>query len=318
MQEFQKVMLAKDANEIWDRGLELPYPMYASPKFDGIRCHIEIDIHGRCVPLTRANKPIPNDYIRHALSHPLLKYFDTEIIVGDPTDKDVFQKTQSGVMSVSGEPEFTVYVHDLVYTSQTFEERLKALNRYRENYDIFKTHGYKYSNLVFVEHKLVCNVEELRFQEMLALQKGYEGLILRNPTALYKQGRAGIKQCELLKVKRFSDAEAVIVGYEARLHNENPEFLNELGYMHRSAAKDFMRAMNELGSLIVEDPSTNMRFSIGSGFSSSQRVELWAKKEQLVGKTVTYKYFEKGVKQAPRFPVFKGFRETADLEDFNG
>jgi len=33
----------------------------------------------------------------------------------------------------------------------------------------------------------------------------------------------------------------------------------------------------------------------------------------LIGMLVTYKSFELGVKVAPRFPVFKGFRDSADL-----
>lgn len=316
--EFPKVMLAMDAAELYARRLEPPYPMYASPKFDGIRCHIESDGEGGAVPLTRTNRPIPNRYINRMLSNPVLRGLDTEIIVGDPADPDVFQKTQSGVMSYDGEPEFTVYVHDLVRPGVTFEERLSALDFLRDNLHRLKLNGYELNNVHVVKHVLVRDDEEMRYEEMMCLQRGFEGLILRNPSALYKHGRAGLRGCELLKVKRFADAEARVVGCEAMLHNDNPEAFDALGYMHRSTAKEFMRAMNSLGALIVEDPETGVRFSIGSGFTAEQRARLWQERETLTGRMVTYKYFEKGVKDAPRFPVFKGFRDKADMEESHG
>lgn len=306
--QFCKVMLARDAD--LDR---IMYPVYASPKYDGVRCHIEEDENGIVHALTRSNKPIPNKYIRAQLERREFRGFDCELIVGEPTAQDVFQKTQSAVMSFEGEPEFTLYVHDYLDMDQTFEERLSFLMQLRHKVrselllkDVFR-------NVVFVDHRLIESYDALLIAEHLALDQGYEGLILRNPSAKYKQGRAGKTGQELLRLKRFNDAEAVIIGWEQRFHNANDAMLDERGYTKRSTRKDGMVAENLLGSFRVRDPETGVEFNIGSGFNAAQRFEFWNRKEELLGKLVSYKYFEVGVKDAPRFPIFKGFRDAVDM-----
>ena len=42
-----------------------------------------------------------------------LQGVDGELIVGNPTAHDVFQKTTSGVMSKEGEPDVTLYAFDM-------------------------------------------------------------------------------------------------------------------------------------------------------------------------------------------------------------
>lgn len=60
----------------------------------------------------------------------------------------------------------------------------------------------------------------------------------------------------------------------------------------------------------VNGPYRHQLFNIGSGFDQAQRAEVWQrhKKGLIEGLIVTYKYFPTGSKEAPRFPVFKGFR----------
>lgn len=41
--------------------------------------------------------------------------------------------------------------------------------------------------------------------------------------------------------------------------------------------------------------------------------EIWNKQVELIGSTVKYKYFEIGVKDKPRFPIFCGFRDKRDM-----
>ena len=71
-------------------------PVYVSTKLDGIRCVI---IDG--VAYSRSLKPIRNKYIQSIIGNEKYNGFDGELVVGDIYDKDVFQKTTSGVMSVS-------------------------------------------------------------------------------------------------------------------------------------------------------------------------------------------------------------------------
>ena len=68
-----------------------------------------------------------------------------------------------------------------------------------------------------------------------------------------------------------------------------------------------------LGHITVEDLTTKQVFSIGSGFTEEERVKLWRKRFILVDKIVKYKYFPVGQKEAPRHPVFLGFRDWRDM-----
>lgn len=70
--------------------------------------------------------------------------------------------------------------------------------------------------------------------------------------------------------------------------------------------------VDALGALIVRR-ADGVEFKIGSGFTESQRYTLWQNQEEILGKMVTYKHFEVGAKDKPRFPIFKGFRDEKDL-----
>ena len=82
-------------------------PVYVSTKLDGIRCLI---IDG--VAYSRSLKPVRNKYIQSIIGNEKYNGFDGELVVGNIYDKDVFQKTTSGVMSEQGEPNFVFYVFD--------------------------------------------------------------------------------------------------------------------------------------------------------------------------------------------------------------
>ena len=101
----------------------LSYPLLASPKLDGIRAVV---LDGQLV--SRTLKPIPNDFIRNALSRPCLDGLDGELIVGSPTDPDIYLKTNSAVMSKSGDPAFTYYVFDIHNMPAKFSDRLAELS----------------------------------------------------------------------------------------------------------------------------------------------------------------------------------------------
>ena len=96
MKQVIKPMLATEADFN-----KLRYPVCAQPKLDGIRVVIK-----NGVVYSRSLKPIPNKHIQALFRH--LDGLDGELIVGNPTAHDVFQKTTSGVMSKEGEPDVIV------------------------------------------------------------------------------------------------------------------------------------------------------------------------------------------------------------------
>lgn len=125
--------------------------------------------------------------------------------------------------------------------------------------------------------------------------------MLRYPNAPYKNGRSTVKEGALLKLKRFKDSEAVILGMELLLRNHNEVTKNALGLTERSSHKDNMVADDLLGSMNVKDYYTGIEFSIGSGFNEEQRRDFWNRRDELIGSIVKYKSFAIGVKDKPRF-----------------
>jgi DNA ligase-1 len=92
--------------------------------------------------------------------------------------------------------------------------------------------------------------------------------------------------------------------------------LNNLGYSERTSHKENLVPMNTLGALTASGKfgdGAKYKIRIGTGFSSELRKEIWENREKYLGKLVKFKYFPGGVKEAPRFPVFLGFREQFDI-----
>ena len=281
-----RVMLATDSE--LDK---LQFPLLASSKLDGVRAYVRDG-----VVLSRSNKPIPNKHVQALFGK--LEHYDGELIVGEPTSKQCYRDTLSGVMSVEGEPDVKLYAFDHIeLLDHTYFERQKKIKASKR---VIKLE----------QHLITCMDTLLSFEDTM-LNAGYEGLILRDPNAPYKQGRSTVREGYLLKLKRFVDAEATIIGYEERMHNANPATTNELGRTSRSSHASGKRGRGDLGCLQLRSDD-GVDFSCGTGFTDSERVDLWGQRHKLFGRRVKYKYFPVGVKTAPRHPVFLGFRDDID------
>lgn len=279
-------------------GKHLTYPLLLSPKLDGIRCLI---IDG--VACGRSLKPLPNKYVQKLFGRPELNGLDGELIVGLPTAKEVFQTTSSGVMSIEGEPEVMFHVFDDFLETGGFQRRLHIAQRRIK----------KAKCCVAVDHWKIEVADDLNRWEEDYLAMGYEGVMLRHPDGPYKHGRSTAKEGWLLKAKRFEDSEARIIGFSELMHNANEAKRNELGHLERSSKKAGKQGAQVLGSFIVKDLKTGVEFDIGTGFTASQRQELWNVGDNLMGRIIKYKSQPTGVKDKPRFPVFLGFRDNRDL-----
>ncbi len=274
----------------------LNYPCLVSPKLDGIRCII---ING--VAMSRSLKPIRNTFVQSMLSAPEYEGLDGELIVGDPWASDVYRVTNSGVMSIDGEPDFTFHVFDNIsHPGVPFKDRFSNIPQ-------------RQGRVVRVQHKEVsCEAELLEF-EASVLKLGYEGVMVRSLEGAYKFGRATARSGELGKLKRFVDSEFLIVGFQERMHNGNAASVNELGYTERSMSKAGMVGRGDLGALILADVQGN-KFTCGSGFTDAERATIWNSQDAYLGKIAKVKHFQIGVKDLPRFPTFLGFRDPTDTE----
>lgn len=285
-----KPMLATDAE--LDK---LRFPILCSPKLDGVRAVVRDG-----VVYSRSNKPIPNKWVQDKLCH--LTHFDGELIVGEPTSKSCYRDTVSHVMAHDKEDfDLRFYVFDHIYEPMLeYTGRLLALQ-----------HCYKNPVTHVLNQIVVRDLDELLACEEHHLDLGYEGLILRSPDAPYKMGRSTVKEGYLLKLKRFMDAEAVVIGFEERMHNGNEATTNELGRTKRSSHQAGKSGRGDLGALVCE--RDGVQFNIGTGFTDDERARVWADRDQYFGRLAKFKFFPVGVKEAPRHPVFLGWRDKGDL-----
>ncbi len=282
------------------------FPVLVSPKLDGIRA-IVLDRGDGPRVYSRTMKLLPNRFIQRIFGKEEYLKLDGELILGDPTDPECFRKTASAVMSQDGQPEgIRFHVFDIASHSGPFQDRYNSLcDRYLMRSP---------EEIRIVQHTLIQNEEQLLAIEQLYLSDGCEGVMLRSLNGPYKQNRSTVKEGFLLKLKRFNDADAVVIGYEEKMRNENVATLDERGYTKRSSAQDGKVGSGTLGVLIVRDLKTKIEFSIGTGFNDELRDKLWYHRDNgLIGQVVKYKYFEIGAYDKPRFPVFLGFRPKEDV-----
>ena len=260
---------------------DVKFPVYVSTKLDGIRCLI---IDG--VAYSRSLKPIRNKYIQSIIGNEKYNGFDGELVVGNIYDKDVFQKTTSGVMSEQGEPNFVFYVFDdFTNPDLPYSERADVM---RDKVDTLTDH------IKFLGQKLIQTVDDIKLVLGKEQSLGGEGLILRNPDGVYKFGRSTPKQQLSIKVKFFEQDEFEIVGFEERYTNTNEATINELGYTSRSSHKDNLVPTNTLGSLVLKCGDTT--FKCGTGFDDALRKEIWDHKEKYLGKLASIRYMSVGQK----------------------
>lgn len=107
--------------------------------------------------------------------------------------------------------------------------------------------------------------------DKVVAKKG-EGMMIRDPNSFYE----GRRSDTLLKVKKFDDAEATVIGHK----------------------KGTGRCSAMLGALFMrEDDGTE--FKIGSGFNDQQRMH-----PPKIGARVTFKFMGRSKNGIPRFPIF--------------
>jgi len=286
-------MLAATAPEDFRK---IAYPKLASYKLDGVRA---IVLDG--VVLSRTLKPIPNRSVQARYGKPNFNGLDGELILGSPTEPDCYRKTVSCVMTEEKDIEglgLNFHVFDIV-DSGLYVDRLHKLQQ-----------GMWLSGVKLLEQHHVMGPRDLTDLFEQALTEGYEGLILRDTSAPYKYGRSTPHQEWMLKVKPFVDAEAIVTGFQELYSNLNKPTLDERGYTKRSSHQENQVPQGTLGALLVEFDGIN--FAIGTGFTAAERREIWDNWPGYIDKLIKFKYLKIGMKDAPRHPVFLGWRDERD------
>jgi len=219
----------------------------------------------------------------------------------------------------SGQPDFTYAVFDYVSADvhAPYRTRMKELEELAVSDAIENVAGNieRFSRVDKVLPVEIRSLAELQSYEENCLSEGYEGVMIRTPNSPYKCGRSTENEGYLLKIKRFEDAEAVVLDSYEGMTNQNEAKKDAFGRTERSMSKDGMIGRGELGGFNVRCLSSNVEFRLGYNhvLGGIDRVTLWKHRESLVGKLVKFKHQPSGAKEAPRFPKFIGFREAWDL-----
>jgi DNA ligase-1 len=160
-------------------------------------------------------------------------------------------------------------IFDLPQNPGIFAQRLKAISA------LVKANGDPWIRTV--EQTRIDSQADLNARLNAIVAAGGEGLMLHRRDSLYAAGRGR----DLLKLKPYDDAEAIVVAY--------------------TPGKGKYEGM--VGSLQVQR-ADGLRFGIGSGLSAQQRQHPPA-----IGSTITYAYTGETEAGVPRFARFLRVRE---------
>jgi ATP-dependent DNA ligase len=273
-----QVMLAKPVST----DIAWPNAHFVQPKLDGVRCYI--NQHGA---FSRNHKPFYN--VKHILTElePFFKDNPNVTLDGELYNhkyRDNFNKiislvrkqkpTQADKFEAASSLQFHCY--DLFNSEQpslSFIDRTLAITGYQGSY--------KWRSIQLVDTKVVFSNEDVQKFHKQNKQNKYEGSILRTNKP-YDQRRSN----NLQKVKDWSDTEIIITGYV----EGKGKFQSGLG--------KFLGKDQEGNAVEVPWPTLTI----------PERQLMWIDRNEYIGKTLTFEYFERTPAGAYRFPRAKAFR----------
>ena len=292
-----KPMLATDFEES-----KLKFPCIVQPKIDGVRA---LHLYGKPTISGRSLKQFANKLILPLFN---LEGIDGELTYGPITASNLCRVTTSVVNTLLDDrvTDLILYAFDYV-TPETVHLT------YQQRYDKLLTLNLP-PNIKIVPSTIVNNLQELENFENQCLLDGYEGVIIRDPNGLYKNGRATVREGSYLRIKRFTQEDAVVLSITEAMENTNEAITNELGRTERSSHKENKIPKGMLGNLVCLDIKTQQQIIVGPGeMAHEDRIFYFNNPSKLIGQTISYKFFPKGVKDKPRFPTFVSIRPSEDL-----
>lgn len=294
---------------------ELKYPLLASYKLDGVRC---IFYKGKI--LSRSLKEIPNKQLKEKFE-PIRKYTeDTQTILDGEiySPNLLFQDIISFVMTEDFEDKKTVkkfgrvlpipedlkfYIFDSVVDDDINVRFQIRQEKARKSKDWFP------DLIEPVEHKFVNDKEDVEKYFEEALRDGYEGLILRDPKAGYKFGRATLKEKIIYKVKPYVTFDAKITGVvqSTEVDPNAEKKINELGRSVTSKKKNDRIAIEKASAFYVDYQGKELKVCLA--MTDEEKQEVWKNRDSYIGNWIEFKGMIVGMKDLPRHPIMTRFRE---------
>jgi DNA ligase 1 len=284
------VALAKSYDDKTKKNVLFDGSWYASRKLDGCRC-IAIKQNGYVKFFSRQGKEfLVLNNVNKALvdiSIPDGTVLDGEICLMDSEGNEDFQ----GIMKQIRKKDHTIpnpmyVVFDMLTTEEfqsqtskrTLTERQSELKEYITGTDV-----------VTMLEQIPLTEEAFQDLQNDVQEYDWEGLILRKDCQ-YKGKRSN----ELLKVKKFHDAEYTIVDTSNSTMTQTEKGVGQVQY----EGMDSVTIMHE-----------GCAVQVGSGWSIEQRKHFAVNPQDIIGKVITVQYFEittdKNGKHSLRFPTLK-------------
>lgn len=242
-----KILLAQNW---WDEEPD-PTGWWMSEKLDGVRAYWDgTKFLSRQGNVYKAPAWFTADLPAHQL--------DGELWMG----RGKFQQTLSIVRSSAAGPEWEQIQYvtfDMPHLTTPFEDRQAAMASAWGYYSMLPQRLAMTRHWLRLEQTKCMSTTHMLAELQRLVDLGGEGLMLREPGSLYEIGRS----TTLLKVKRFHDAEAIVVGY----------------------TKGKGKNKGKVGSL-------EMRMPNGKQFDLNAKTEELRRNPPPVGATVTYRYTE--------------------------
>jgi DNA ligase-1 len=245
---------------VWSEDLQDPTGWWMSEKLDGVRAYW----NGKQFLSRNNNIFFAPDWFTQGLPpHPL----DGELWIGrrqfDVTSGLVRQQSKSNEWK-----QVRYVIFDAPDAPGPFEERIRFLTESIAGWNAAYARAHEHVVCTGIDH-LIAELDRIT-------QLGGEGLMLREPGSGYERTRS----TSLLKVKKFLDAEATVIGHEAGAG----------------------RHKGRVGALLARF-GNGIEFKVGTGLKDREREQ-----PPLVGTVITVKYQELTKDGAPRFPVYVGAR----------
>ena len=264
---------------------------YASRKLDGVRCLAITDENGKCTLYSRMGKEFTTlDKVKDAIEATgiINTVFDGEICLVDENGNEDFQGVMKQLRRKDHQIENPAYMmFDMLnikdFNNQKSEEilsdRLHTLRSFLDNNNDTNI-------LRYTEQAVITDGRHFDMWSQMAADGNWEGFMLRKDV-----GYEGKRSKNLVKVKKFHDAEYEVIDFDIDDHEVVRDGKSETIQM--------------LAQVWIEHKGH--RVKVGSGWSQEQRLQYMD--GSIVGKIITVQYFEETKNDkggiSLRFPTVK-------------
>jgi DNA ligase-1 len=271
---------------------------YVSRKLDGVRCIARVDNEGNCSLFSRTGKEFTTlNKVKEAIEATgiISTTFDGEICLVDEDGNEDFQGVMKQLRRKDHQIKTPAYmVFDMLRNddfdnskgTESLKTRLlKCRSWIRKNLDNPMIES-KNDILRFTDQTLITGEDHFEYWRNIECKDNWEGLMLRKNC-----GYEGKRTKNLVKVKKFHDAEYEVLGWDNDTHE-----------VVRNGKSE---SMTMLAQVWIEHKGHIVK--VGSGFTQEQRLEYMD--GSILGKIITVQYFEETKNDkggiSLRFPTVK-------------